>query len=157
MNVFALNTVLALGWAALVGSFSLPSLLVGFGIGYLTLWVARPLFGETKYFERVWRLLRLAVFFVYELFVSSLRVVWDVITPTHLSRPGIIAMPLDVKGDGEVLLVVSLISLTPGSLSLDVSPDRKTLYVHAMFVDDPDALRGQLKQGLERRVIEALE
>lgn len=157
MNVFALNTVLALGWAALAGSFSLSSLLVGFGLGYLTLWVTRPLFGETKYFERVWRLLRLAVFFVYELFVSSLRVVWDVITPTHLSRPGIVAMPLDVKGDGEVLLVVSLISLTPGSLSLDVSPDRKTIYVHAMFVDNPDTLRAQLKRGLERRVIEALE
>ena len=104
-----------------------------------------------------WRVLRLAVLFVYELFVSSLRVVWDVVTPTHLSRPGIVAMPLDAKGDGEILLVANLISLTPGSLSLDVSSDRKTLFVHAMFVDDPDALRRELKRGLERRVMEALD
>ena len=157
MNVFVLNTALALGWAALTGSFTLSSLLVGFGIGYLALWVARPLFGATSYFERVWRVLRLCVLFVYELIVSSLRVVWDVMTPTHLSRPGIIAMPLDAKGEGEILLVVNLISLTPGSLSLDVSPDRKTLYVHAMFVDDPAVLRRRLKQGMERWVIEALE
>ena len=157
MNVFVLNTALALSWAALVGSFTLPSLLVGFGIGYAALWVARPLFAGTTYFERVWRVLRLVALFVYELFVSSLRVVWDVITPTHLSRPGIVAMPLDAEGEGQVFLVAGLISLTPGSLSLDVSPDRKTLYVHAMFVDDPDVLRRQLKQGMESRVIEAME
>ncbi len=157
MNLFVLNLALALGWAALVGSFTLPSLLVGFAIGYAALWVARPLFGDTAYFERLWRILRLAAFFIYELVISSLRVVWDVVTPTHLSRPGIIAMPLDAKGDGTIMLVANLISLTPGSLSLDVTPDRKTLFVHAMFVDDPDALRQELKSGLERRVMEALD
>ena len=157
MNVFFLNTFLALSWAALVGSFTFPSLLVGYAIGYAALWVARPLFEGSTYFERVWRVIRLAVLFVYELIVSSLRVVWDVITPTHLSRPGIIAMPLDAEGEGQILLVAGLISLTPGSLSLDVSPDRKTLYVHAMFVDDPEVLRRELKDGLERSVIEALE
>lgn len=157
MNLLVLNAALALGWAALMGTFTLPTLLVGFVIGYLALWVVRPMFGATTYFERVWRVLRLAGLFIYELFVSSLRVVWDVVTPTHLSQPGIIAMPLDVEGDGEILLVASLISLTPGTLSLDVSSDRKTLYVHAMFVEDPDALRQELKQGMERSVIEAVE
>ncbi|NJO21642.1 MAG: Na+/H+ antiporter subunit E [Sphingomonadales bacterium] len=156
MNVFMLNTALALGWSALVGSFTLPSLLVGFAIGYAALWVVRPLFAETSYFERIWRILRLAGLFLYELVASSLRVVWDVITPTHLSRPGIIAMPLSAKTDEEILIVASLISLTPGSLSLDLSFDRKTLYIHAMFVDDPDALRRELKHGIERRVIEAI-
>ena len=156
MNLLLLNTLLALGWAALVGSFALPSLLVGFAIGHVALWVTRPLFGATTYFERVWRLLWLAVFFVYELVASSLRVLWDVVTPTHLSRPGIVAMPLDAKGEGEIFLVASLISLTPGSLSLDVSPDRTSLYVHAMFVDDPETLRRRLKRGIERRVLKAL-
>ena len=66
-------------------------------------------------------------------------------------------MPLDAKGDTEILLVASLISLTPGTLSLDVSPDRKTLYVHGMFVEDPEALKQELKQGMERSVIEAME
>ena len=157
MNLFVLNGALALGWAALAGSFTLPSLMTGFGIGYLALWVARPLFGETAYFERVWRIVRLAALFIYELLLSSLLVVWDVITPRHRSKPGIVAVPLDAKSDGEIFLVAGLISLTPGSLSLDVSADRKTLYVHAMFIDDPDVLRRDLKQGMERMVIEALE
>ncbi len=157
MNPLVVNMLLAASWAALVGSFTLPSLALGFGLGYLALWAARPLFGETTYFERVFRVLRLAGLFVYELVVSSFRVVWDVVTPAHLSRPGIVALPLDVEGEGGILLVSNLISLTPGSLSLDVSPDRRTLYVHAMFVEDPEALRRELKQGIERRVIEALE
>ncbi len=157
MNLFALNAALALGWAALTGSFTLSNLVIGYVVGYLALWVARPLFGETGYFERVWRVIRLALFFVYELFVSSLRVVWDVLTPSHRSRPGIIALPLDATRDGEILMIANLISLTPGSLCLDISPDCKTIYVHAMFVDDPQALRDELKQGIERRVLEALE
>lgn len=156
MNLLFLNAGLALGWAAVTGSFTATSLLLGFCIGYASLWVARPLFGETSYFERLGRTISLMVFFIYELIVSSARVVWDVVTPTQLSKPGIIAMPLDAKGEGEILLVTNLISLTPGTLSLDVSPDGKTLYVHAMFLDDPDDLRRELKQGMERRVIEAM-
>ena len=138
MSPFVLNTFLALSWAALVGSFTLPSLLIGYAIGYLALWVARPLFG------------------ILEHGGSSLRVVWAVVTPTHLSRPGIVAVPLDAETDGEILLVANLVSLTPGSLSLDLSPDRRTLYVHAMFVDEPETLRRSLKAGMERRVLEAL-
>ena len=157
MNLFLLNAFLAVSWAALMGSFSLASLLVGFGIGYSALWVARPLFGESTYFQRVWRVLRLIPLFIYELVISSLRVVWDVVTPTHLSRPGIVAVPLEAKQENEILLVANLISLTPGSLSLDLSPDRKTLYVHAMFVEDPDDLRHEIKSGIERWVLEAME
>jgi multicomponent Na+:H+ antiporter subunit E len=66
-------------------------------------------------------------------------------------------VPLDVKSDVGILLVTNLISLTPGTLSLDVSRDRRTLAVHAMFVDDPDELRDQLKRGMEKWVIDAVE
>ena len=156
MNIFMLHTFLALSWAALIGSFTLPSLLIGYTVGFFALWVARPLFGRTRYFERVGRVFRLALLFVYELFASSLRVVWDVVTPTHLSRPGVVAMPLEARSEGAILLVTNLISLTPGTLSLDLSSDRRTLYVHAMFVDEPEALRRELKSGMERAVLEAL-
>jgi len=84
-------------------------------------------------------------------------VIWDVITPTQLSRPAIIEMPLDVKSDVGILLVTNLISLTPGTLSLDISDDRKTLYVHAMFADNPEEIVRTLKDGMERWVIEAIE
>jgi multicomponent Na+:H+ antiporter subunit E len=158
MNLFAVNIILAVVWAALTASFTLPSLLVGYALGFGALWLAQPFFGAKQgYFLRVWRILRLAGYFLYELLVSSLRVAWDVVTPKHLSNPAIIEMPLDVKSDFEILLVTNLISLTPGTLSLDVTPDRKTLIVHAMFADDPDALVRDLKNGMERMVREAFE
>ena len=158
MNLFAMNLLLAVVWQALMADFTLPSLLVGFVLGYGALWLAQPLFGErSPYFVRVWRAIRLTLFFLYELVVSSIRVAWDVITPRDLSRPAIIEMPLDVESDIEILLVTNLISLTPGTLSLDVTPDRKTLIVHAMFAEDPDALVQELKNGMERMVKEVFE
>ncbi len=158
MNLFAINVVLAVVWSSLWADFTLPSLGTGFLLGYAALWVAQPLFGgQVLYFRRVWRVLKLFAFFLYELVVSSIRVAWDVLTPTHRSNPAIIEMPLDVKSDIEILLVTNLISLTPGTLSLDVTPDRKTLLVHAMFADDPDALIAELKDGMERKVREVFE
>jgi multicomponent Na+:H+ antiporter subunit E len=49
-----------------------------------------------------------------------------------------------------------LIGITPGSIALDVSDDRSTMYVHTMFADDPDRARQEIKNGLERRVLELL-
>ena len=88
--------------------------------------------------------------------LSSLRVVWDVLTPRHLSRPAIVVVPLDARTDLEIAVLANLVSLTPGTLSLEVSDDRSALYVHGMFVDDPDAFRREIKDGAERRVLEAL-
>lgn len=158
MSLFPLNILLAIAWAALMGSFSFPTLFAGYLIGFAALWAAQPLFDEpSRYFLSSWRIVRLIVFFVYELFASSVQVVYDIITPQDMSTPRIIAMPLDAETDAEILLVTNLISLTPGTLSLDVSDDRKTLYVHAMFADDPDALIHQLKSGMERMVLEVFE
>ena len=52
--------------------------------------------------------------------------------------------------------MANLISLTPGTLSLDLSEDRKLLYIHVMFLDDIEHTRRQIKQGLEKRVLEVM-
>jgi multicomponent Na+:H+ antiporter subunit E len=157
MNLLLLNVLLAFGWCALFGAFTLGNLMAGLFVGFLALWVSKPLFGETTYFIRSIRVIRLFFFFLWELVVSSSTVAWDVLTPRHRARPGIIALPLDLERDVSVMALANLISLTPGSLSLDLSADGRTLYFHAMFADDPEALRRDLKAGMERRVREALE
>jgi len=87
---------------------------------------------------------------------SSLRVGTDILTPRHRARPGIVAVPLDARTDAEIALFANVVSLTPGSLSLEISPDRTRLFVHAMFLDDPESFRRELKQGFERRVLELM-
>ena len=153
MNLFAVNLLLAFTWVALTGQMSFGGLVSGFALGFAALWLSRPLYGGTGlYFVSAYRLVQLALFFAYDLCASSIKVAWDVLTPQTQSNPAILEVPLDVTSDLEILLVTNLISLTPGTLSLDVSPDRKVLYVHAMFADDPDEVIADLKNGMERMV-----
>lgn len=156
MTPFVINLALAVGWAALFSAFTLPSLATGFAVGYAILWVLSPLFSDSRYCQKLFAMVRLILFFVWELLVSSLQVAWDVLTPTHRSRPGIVAVPIEAETEFEITTLANLVSLTPGTLSLDLSEDRKTLYVHAMFVDDPAIIRREIKHGMERRVLEAL-
>ena len=157
MSAFGLNLTLSLAWVAFTGSVSLAGVLTGFVIGYGALWLIQPLIGTSSYFRRVTAWIKLIVMFHYELIVSSFAVAMDVVTPKHRANPALIEVPLDVKTDTGILLVTNLISLTPGTLSLDVSKDRKTLLVHAMFADDPEAIKLDLKTGMERWVIDAVE
>jgi multicomponent Na+:H+ antiporter subunit E len=72
--------------------------------------------------------------------------------------PGVVAIPLDARTDVEIALLANLITLTPGSVTLDLSEDRRVLYVHAMYIDggDVEAYVRSVKEGLERRVLELL-
>lgn len=156
MNAFSINLVLAVVWAALSGGLTIASLLVGFLVGYVTLWVMQPLFPADRYCDKLIGLVKLALFFLWELLVSSLKVAWSVVTPLRHSKPGVVSVPLDVVTDTEITVLGNLISLTPGSLSLDVSADRRHLVVHAMFIEDPEDFRREIKSGMEHRVREAL-
>lgn len=158
MNLFGLNCLLALLWAFLNGSFSFMTLSFGYLLGFVSIWISQPLFEDSSsYLLRAYRVVRLILFFLYDLVVSSIRVTFDVLTPDHKSKPAILEMPLDVKSDLEILLVTNLISLTPGTLSIDVTPDRKTLIIHAMFAHDPERLIKNLKTGIERLVKEVFD
>jgi multicomponent Na+:H+ antiporter subunit E len=90
---------------------------------------------------------------MWELIVANLRVARDVLRPGPLRmKPRVIAVPLDLTGDVPVTLLANVLSLTPGSLSLDISDDRKTLFVHVIHAPDEEAARQEIKQGFERLV-----
>jgi multicomponent Na+:H+ antiporter subunit E len=156
MTLFVLNLLLALAWAAVTGSFALATLITGFVIAYGVLLVLRPLWDDSDYFERVWRAITFIAFMAYELVISSLRVAFDVVTPRNYFRPGVIALPLEPMSDAEITMLASLISLTPGTLALDVSSDRRCLYIHAMYVDDVEELKAHIKTTFERRLLELM-
>jgi multicomponent Na+:H+ antiporter subunit E len=150
------NVLLALGWVALVGRFGLDTLLVGFGLGAALIWMLADTIGGRGYLRTVRQATGLALFFLWELVLANLRVAYDVLTPRHHMRPAVVAIPLDTTSDVQVTVLACLITLTPGTLSLDVSPDRRTLFMHAMYVDEDgvEGVRRKIKQGFERRVIE---
>ena len=154
MNLFPLNVLLALGWMLLNGNYSSKDFIVGFVVGFLALSLTRSSEAKSAYGKRFLSVLKLMVTFVYELVIGSIQVVWDVMTPTHLSEPKIINVPMDVESDFQIMLLANLISLTPGTLILDVSEDRKYLVVHAMFAKDEAAIIDDIKQKFEKLVLE---
>jgi multicomponent Na+:H+ antiporter subunit E len=153
-----LNVLLALTWSALVGVFDLPNLVFGFGLGYVMLFLARHRLRGEGYFARVTRVLRFIAFTIREIVVANINVTRAVLfTPLERLRPGIVGVPLDVRSDVEITMLANLITLTPGTLSLDVSDDRSTLFVHAIEVTSPAEFRSATKEGFERAVREVCE
>jgi multicomponent Na+:H+ antiporter subunit E len=156
MNMFLWNILLALTWAMLGGNFNLANVVVGFLVGYGVLLLAQRVIGTSPYFRRLRRVISFIGFFLWELLLANLRVAHDVVTPPLYARPGVIAIPLEARTAVEVTLLANLLTLTPGTLSLDVSDDGRVLYLHAMFIDDPERFRRRIKDGLERRLLEVL-
>jgi multicomponent Na+:H+ antiporter subunit E len=109
-----------------------------------------------KWMLKPFAVLGFLLFYIREVLLSNIRVAYDVLTISDHSDPAIIALPLDARTDFEILVVANLISMTPGTLSMDVSTDRKTLFIHAMFVDDAEELKKGLKENFEARVLKLL-
>lgn len=147
-----LNIILTFVWVALTGEYSKANFLLGLVLGFIALRFALGKSGK-RYFLFVPRLLGFMAYFIYEMIKSNLQVAADVVTPPFYMKPGIVAVPLDAKTDAEIGLLANLITLTPGTLSLDVSEDRSVLYVHVMYLFDEKQFVDGIKQGFERRLL----
>jgi multicomponent Na+:H+ antiporter subunit E len=149
------SMLLAIVWVGMTGVTTLTNLFTGFTLGaalLVTLRRDRP----PRPFTRLRHATGLLIYFVWELLVANVRVAYDVVTPNYRMRPAVVAIPLDASTDLEITILANLISLTPGTLSLDVSADRRTLFVHGMFVRDRDSFVRSIKNGFERRLLEVM-
>lgn len=141
-------------WAAVTGGFALPNLLLGAVLAGLVTYLLRDRAATPGIWRRLRAALSLAGLFFYELMVSAVRVAPLVLTPRLDARlkPAIVAFPLSVTRDAEIALLANLITLTPGTLSVDVSEDKRFLFVHALTVEDRQALIAEIASGFEARV-----
>lgn len=100
--------------------------------------------------------IRFAGFYLAEVVKSNLHIAWDVLTPRDLTRQGILRLDLpEGVGDARILLISNLITMTPGTLSLDLSADRRTLLIHALYLgDDIEATRDHLQKNYVERVLQ---
>jgi multicomponent Na+:H+ antiporter subunit E len=151
--------VLALVWVTITDTFTLPGLLFGAALGGVALWLVRDRVQGPVLGGKIRRAISLAGLFVYELALSAVRVAILVVRPNlrESLKPAIIAFPLTVQSDAEITLLANLITLTPGTLSVDVSEDRKLLYVHAIDMKDREALVRDIAAGFEAKIIEVFE
>ena len=148
---------LVFAWVAVTGEVTVANLLEGAVLAGLLVLLLRVPVRRRVRLERAPKALGLLVYFLKEILLSNAAVARILLSPVSSLSPGIVAVPLDLKSDAGITVLANLVTLTPGTLSLDVSPDRTTLYVHALHVDDPDAFRREVKEGFERRVKEVFE
>jgi multicomponent Na+:H+ antiporter subunit E len=108
-------------------------------------WIRKPLL-----------LIRFIIYYLKELVISNLKIAGDVLRPGMHIQPGFINVPLKTQTDFEILALANLVTMTPGTLSVDVSEDQKTLIVHTLYLQDPEAVRKEISENLQGRILELL-
>ncbi|MFQ5779477.1 MAG: Na+/H+ antiporter subunit E [Nitrospiria bacterium] len=154
------NIVLAFIWCLLQEKFDFPEFLLGALFGYAILYLLREVLDDKKderrilqhrdYFHLTAKTARYIVIFLKELIKANIEVVKIVLSPNLNITPGIIAYKLDVKTDAGITLLANSITLTPGTLSVDISDDRKTLYIHALHMDNVREQEASIRDSLEK-------
>ncbi|MBW7475398.1 Na+/H+ antiporter subunit E [Paenibacillus oenotherae] len=104
--------------------------------------------------KKLYATAKLLALFVKELFISSYAVILHIIRPRLAVRPGIFALETELESDWEITLLSCLICLTPGTLTLDVARDSRTLFIHAMDIGDAGLLSQQIKGSFEKAIME---
>jgi multicomponent Na+:H+ antiporter subunit E len=157
MKTLAMNLLLALAWVLLTRQFNAVNFALGFAVGFGALWLAQRVLEPSLYFKKAIQTIFFVLFFIFEVIKANIQIAYIVINPWYQLRPGIIAIPLDARTDAEITLLANLITLTPGTLSIDVSADRKVLYIHVVELgEQPDQVRHKIKERLERRLLEVM-
>jgi len=149
-----LNVVLALVWMFLSHSYNPSSFIVGYLLGILILLGFRKFFNSRFYLIRVWAVIKLVFLFIKELIMANIAVLKVIIKPKLDMKPGIFALKTDLKKPWEITLLANLITLTPGTLVVDVSDDNSTLYIHAMDINDVQLEIDGIKNSFEKAIME---
>jgi multicomponent Na+:H+ antiporter subunit E len=156
MVAFTWNLLLAIAWMTLTGSFTGPNFIVGFLFGYVCLaLVQNQITVLNGYAQQIPAVVLFVFYFFGQVIKSNAVVAYDVATPRLSIKPGVIAVPLELDSDVGITILANFITLTPGTLSLDVSDDRNVLFVHAMYLDDEEELIAGIKD-IERRILKLM-
>lgn len=137
-----------------IGPFTPANFLVGFVVAFLTLRFVIPREMRGSYYSKVGRIAHFTFYIIVELVIANIKMAYYTLSPLRKLRPGVLAVPLEELSDTELTILANLITLTPGTLSLDVAADKSILFIHFMHVQDPDAMRDEIKNGFERRLLE---
>jgi multicomponent Na+:H+ antiporter subunit E len=149
-----LNVFLAFLWMFLQVSFSAQTFVIGYLLGLIVMIGMRRFFKDRFYLHRVWAVTYLFLLFLKELVKANIDVIKLVLRPKLNIRPGIFALETELKSDWEVTLLANLITLTPGTLVVDVSDDNKTLYIHAIDIADVGETVDSIKDSFEKAIME---
>jgi multisubunit Na+/H+ antiporter MnhE subunit len=151
---------LTLTWAFMWGDFAPGTLLFGALLGAAALRVAGDHFpwapSPREVARAIPRFLRYLVRFLWALVMANLQVAWILVRPRLRIRPGILAFKTRHRSELGATMLGSSITLTPGTLTMDVTPEGDVLYIHVLDVSHPDQVREAIRRGLEDYTLEVI-
>lgn len=150
IGLFLLNLLLALTWAALQGDLNATNLLVGFLMSALAIYMFRQMFFRPSYFRKIGVAAKLVVVFLRELVKANLSVLAIVLSRRIRVRSGVIALPTNLTHDIALTMLANMITLTPGTITLDISPDKRYLFVHTLNLEDPEEVKRDIQMAFEQ-------
>lgn len=149
-----INFIIAFVWMFLYSDWSSQRFIIGYLIGAILIGLLNRFWPHDFYLRKLWAVIALLLLFLKELFISSFIVIGQVIRPKLNIRPGIFAYETELTSDWEITVLSCLICLTPGTLTMEVSHDKRTLYIHAMDIEDKEEVVRQIKDTFEKAILE---
>lgn len=150
MRHLALNLLLAFVWALLAGRLSPLTLLVGFAVGAAVIGALRDVLDGSRYLRAMIGAAELVLVYSAELLVSSIELARDILRLRPAFRPAFVRVDVSDLRPGPTVLLANLVSLTPGTLSVDLEPDASAIYVHALYATAPERIRSDVRRLAER-------
>lgn len=153
---FLLNVFIAFLWMLLIDEdeIRVNTFLTGFIIGAFIILFMHRFFGQQFYLRRLIMTIKLVLIFIIEIFLSSILVLKQILSPRLKLKPGIITYKTELKTDGEVTTLALLLTLTPGSVVMEVSPEGNVFYIHAIDVEDSKQFLLKSLKKFEKAIME---
>ncbi len=151
-----MNLMLTFVWVALTGHLDYINFLFGFTLSFFVLWLIEHKGTNTQYFYRVPKILNFFIYFFVDMLKANWEVTKDIMTPNYKTTPGIVQFPMNAKTDFEITMLCNVISLTPGTLILDVSEDKKVIFIHVMYITNKEKFINRMRNVTEKKLLEIL-
>ena len=142
-------------WIGFSNDIHLPNVLLGLGVAALVNFILMP--HTAKFKINLYQLINLIVYMLWELIYSSVQVGFAILNPSYQNQSGFITVPLACKHISQISLLSNLISLTPGSLGVDICEQENALVIHLMFMQDETRVLHAIKNILEPKILKVLQ
>ena len=150
-----LTLILAIVWVLLQNEVTAGMAVFGVILGILIPWATSVWWPDTPQGFRMGKMVAYSFFVIWDIIVANIQVAWIVISvPNAKLKPAWIVVPLELKQPEAITLLAGTITLTPGTVSADLSDEGHSLLVHVLHTDDPDSVREDIKHRYERRLLE---
>lgn len=158
MKILLFELLSAVIWVTLTKNNTFFNFLSGFVLADVVLWFISSATRRKSFLQRVYPYVPFFLYFLKEYIASNIKIIREIWTPGFSFRPGIIAVPLQPRmNDLQIVCLANMITLTPGTFTMDVAQDHKCLYVHNMYIDTVQKSVDEIKNGFEKEVLETLK